>query len=480
MLTLVLVAAIVTQDATPLRAAAKETAARQTLLYAGDWVELRAEQKGWLQVYDHRHERPGYLRPWQVRAYADDASSARELAAVIDFLRDQPGQESLGIGLVALFLRAAPASAVGAELFDALGGMAERLGRRASSRWARPNDAALAGELEVAESYGVHMKSFERDGRARVCYDGEAYRRVLALPASAAAKARAALGLSDGACVDPALPAAEREALVAWQAQVLAQVDAAALPATAAWLADRLRVRRAAVQAELAWVRARGGDGKGAAAAAQAAARELMLVDKAALADEDAVGYDEAAVHVGAVRWAAEPAAATRAAGGSSGLAVEIAAGRPGETCVHVRAGREAVAEHCTWGVVWPASVRVAPRGDAVVLAQSPLPGWTELVLLRRGHEAVTLAPAAVDPEVGYAEAAGWSPDGTHLLVVREARMTGPLGAPGTWAPWVQRSFQIVRVDGGTVEKQAAKLDNFVSFRRWAAADWRRGTVALR
>ena len=44
MLPLGLVAAIGTQDSTPLRAAAKETAAKQTLLYAGDWLELRGER----------------------------------------------------------------------------------------------------------------------------------------------------------------------------------------------------------------------------------------------------------------------------------------------------------------------------------------------------------------------------------------------------------------------------------------------------
>src|SRR5438270_1053794 len=131
MLAMVMLAALVTQDATPLRAAAKETAARQTLLYGGDWLELRGERQGWLSVYDHRHERPGYVRPSQVRTYVVDETSARDLAAIIDFVRDQPGLESLGIGYAALFLRAAPASAVGAELFDALGGLAERLGRRA-------------------------------------------------------------------------------------------------------------------------------------------------------------------------------------------------------------------------------------------------------------------------------------------------------------------------------------------------------------
>jgi hypothetical protein len=454
MIALVLVAAIVTQDATPLRAAATEKAARQTMLYGGDWLELRGERQGWLQVYDHRHERPGYVRPSQVRTFPVDDKAAVELAAIIDFVRDQPGAESLGIGLVALYLRAAPPAAVGAEVFDALGGMAQRLARRAP-----------AGPIEVAESYGVKFKSFERDGKARLCYDGEAWRRVLALPASAAAKARAALGLTEPSCVDPSLAAAERETLAAWQADVLGTVDASSLPP---WLANRVRTRAASVRAALTYVDARKGDWKGARAAAEEGERALALVDKSELADDDVVAYDEAAVRVAAVRWAAEPAPAANAA-------VEVAARQPGQTCV-----RFAKLEHCTYAVVWPSSLRVAPHGDAVVFAQSPLPSWTELVVLRRGHEPETLAPAAIDPEVGYVELAGFSPDGAHLLVAREARMTGPLGQPNTLAPWISRSFQILRANDFTVEKQASRLDNFVSFRRWQSPAWRRATLAVR
>jgi len=454
MIALALVAAIVTQDATPLRAAAKQSAAQETLLYGGDWLELRGERQGWLQVYDHRHERAGYVRPSQVRAFPVDESSAREVAAVIDFIRDQPGSESLGIGLVALYLRAAPSAAVGAEVFDALGAMAQRLARRGA-----------AGPIEVAESYGVHFKSFERDGKARLCYDGEAYRRVLALPASPAAKAHAALGLTEPACVDPSLGASERETLAAWQADVLGKVDASAL---LAWLANRVRVRAASVEAQVTYANARKRDWKAAATSVEAAEHALALVDKAELADDDTLAYDEAALRVAAVRWAAEPQP-------PANKSIELAPGKPGETCV-----RFAKVEHCTYAVVWPSSVRLSPHGDALVLAQSPLPSWTELVVLRRGHEPETLAPAAVDPELGYVELAGFSPDGTRLCVAREARMTGPLGQPGTLAPWVQRSFQILRSDGFTVEKQASRLDNFVSFRRWQSPDWRRATLALR
>jgi hypothetical protein len=485
-LPLAVAVAIVTQDATPLRAAASETAARQTLLFAGDWLELRGERQGWLQVYDHRHERPGYVRPPQVRSYAlpdgngaVDAGTARDLAAIIDFVRDTPGQEALGIGYAALFLRVAPPSAVGPELFDALGGMAERLGRRASSRWARPNDAALAGAIEVAESYGVHFRSFEREGRARVCYDGEAYRRVLALAASPAAKARAALGLTEPGCVDPALPAADREALIAWQAEVLDKADPTQLGTKLPiYMSNKLRIRRVAVQAERAYAQARRHDDARAAAAAQAAMRELALVDKAELADEDATAYEEAAMRAGAVRWAAEPATATAAA---RGLTVAVAPGEPGQSCVRISRGAERLHEHCTYAVVWASSLQLSPKGDALTLAQSPLPGWTELVLLARGANGwttQTLAPAATEPELGYVEAAGWSPDGAHLLVVREARTTGPLGQAGAAA--LVRSFQIVRAGDLTVEKQASRLDNFVSFRRWESARWRRSTVALR
>ena len=478
MLTLALVVALVTQDATPLRSDARETAARQTQLYAGDWLEVRGERQGWLSVYDHRHERPGYVRPAQVRSYAVAESSARDLAAVIDFVRDTPGQEALGIGYAALFLRAAPASAVGGELFDALGVMAERLGRRASSRWARPNDTTLAAQLEVAGSYGVKFTSFEQNGRTRVCYDGEAYRRVLALAAPAQAKARAALGLTDPACVDPALSQAARDQLLAWQADALAKADPNATT-LAPWLVDRLRLRRAAVQAQLAYVRARKRDDKGAAQAATDAMRELALVDKTQLNDDDLPSYDEAAVRVASVRAASEPRPAQ-----PSRLEVRVAAGHDGlESCVDVAQGGHELIQHCTYAVVWPSSLRVSPRGDALTLAQSPLPGWTELVLIRKGAggwTATPLAPAAIDPDLGYVEAAGWSPDGARLLVAREARMTGPLGQPNTLAPWIARSFQIVRAADLVVEKQAAHLDNFVSFRRWATPDWQRTTVALR
>jgi hypothetical protein len=90
------------------------------------------------------------------------------------------------------------------------------------------------------------------------------------------------------------------------------------------------------------------------------------------------------------------------------------------------------------------------------------------------------MTPAAIDPELGYVELAGFTPDGTHLLVVRESRASGPLGAPNTLAPWMQKAFQLVNMDGLRVEKQAPTLASFGTFRRWAAPEWHDRTVALR
>ena len=59
--------------------------------------------------------------------------AAPELLSVVRFQSDTPGSEALGISHVAAYPRAAPANMIDGEIFDALGGMADRLARRASS-----------------------------------------------------------------------------------------------------------------------------------------------------------------------------------------------------------------------------------------------------------------------------------------------------------------------------------------------------------
>src|SRR5512143_2946089 len=107
--------AIVTQDQAALRAAPRESAPQQAVLWAGDSLEIRGEKGDYLQVYDHRRERAGYIRATQVRTQSLTPENAPELLAVVRFLRDRPGAEALGIGYAAAYLKAAPAEAIDAE-----------------------------------------------------------------------------------------------------------------------------------------------------------------------------------------------------------------------------------------------------------------------------------------------------------------------------------------------------------------------------
>jgi hypothetical protein len=462
--------ALVVQSQASLRAAPHENAPRQTLLTPGDWLEVRGEQQGYLQVYDHRRERPGYVRPVVVRSYVVDEAVAPKLGAVIDYLKNAPGEESLGIGYVALYLRAAPAQAIGADVFDALGTMAERLGRRASVRVAKAGEASIASELEVAESYGVHFISFEREGATRVCYDGEAFRRVLALRDTGPARVRAALGLSDPTCLDPALGSSAALALARSWGSVLDEIDLGAMgPEVPASARAGVRLRRSIVQSEISYFAARSADGALAKQAAEAAKYELELADPSVLADEDRPTYEEAAMRVATVRWAVETPPSPDA---SSGIDVEIATGLPGQTCVRLkrRASREAPPfEHCTHGVVWRSSLRVAPHDAAVAMIVEPLDGWSELLLFHpgaAGWEADTVTPASIDPELGYVDVSGFSPDGAHLRVVREYRASGPLGAPHTLAPWIRKTFQILATRDLRVEKEASSLASLPAWNR--------------
>jgi hypothetical protein len=242
--TVLTVIAIVTQDQAALRAAPRRSAAQHAVLWQGDSLEIRGAKGDYLQVYDHRRERAGYIRASQVRQQSLKPQSAPELLAVVRFLRDTPGAEALGISYAAAFLKAAPAEAIDGEVFDALGTFAERLARRATGRQAKQTDTSVGEHLEVAAAYGVTMVSFERGEKIQLCYDGEAFRRVLALPASDLQKALAALALTRHDCVPPTLTPVERFALDNWRAEVLDRVETSRLPEI---LKNRLHLRKAGV-----------------------------------------------------------------------------------------------------------------------------------------------------------------------------------------------------------------------------------------
>src|SRR5580692_467128 len=100
----IVILALVAQDQAPLHAAPRDSSPRQAVLWQGDVLEVRGEKLGYLQVYDHRRERGGYVRAWMARHYEVTPESAPGLLAVVRFLRDAPGSEALGIAHAALFL----------------------------------------------------------------------------------------------------------------------------------------------------------------------------------------------------------------------------------------------------------------------------------------------------------------------------------------------------------------------------------------
>jgi hypothetical protein len=458
--------AIVVEDGTALRATAAAGSARQVELSRGDWLEVRGERTGVLQVYDHRRERSGYVRAWQVRTYTLDATAAPALRAIVGFLREQPGGESLGIGYVALYLRAAPANAVGTDVLDALGVVAERLVRRASLRRGTGGvgGGAVAAHLQVAEGYGLRFESVERTGRTMVCYDGDAFRRVLAASEAPVERATAAIALTRRDCVAAANPIRVRE-WNAWRGKVLAQVDPARVPAH---LGARLRLRRAEVAAWVSHDLQGRGEATAAAAAAAEAVEQLALVDRAQLGEDDTGAYAEAAVRVAASRWATEPPAKPR----PGAPTIELTKGEPGQTCLVLRRGKAApLAERCTYGVVWQSSLRLSPRGDAIAIAVQPLPAWTELWLFHQtkdGWTIDTIPPAATEPDTGYAELAGFSADGAHLAIVREHLTEGRH----------DRTFELRRTDTLTIKTSTHTPTRL--FRRHATPDWQTRTLALR
>jgi hypothetical protein len=457
--------AIVVLDHTSLRAAPSSAATELTALRPGDVVEIRGERAGYLKVYDYHRERGGYLRSEAVRPTALTEAAAPELLTVLRFLRETPGSETLGISYGAAYLKAAPARALTAEPFDAIARMAERLADEASASSSRSTDAAA--HLEVVEQFGIRMKSFERNGRMQVCYDGELFRRVLTMGGAGPEEhAHALLGLTRPDCIDPALGPAPRAALDDARRELLDEIKDADLPPL---MRTRLHLRRAGVWASVAYEQARRGEPSGTAAGRALA--ELMAADPNELGEDRRSEYVDAVVRTGAVRWAA--ATAAPAAGG---LTVSAAPGDPGQTCVTLGESQHPHAaplvRRCTYGIVWTASAHAIPQGPALVLAVQPLESWRELWVFHEdaGNWTVdVLSPGLDDPEEGYVDYAGFVPGSKRLLIAREVKEHGRF----------RRRFEELRLGDLALLRQASSPELLRDFGRWQDVAWRRDTLAL-
>ena len=486
--------ALVTQDAVPLRAGARSGGSPLAQLTQGELLEVRGQRLDYLQVWDLARERGGFVRASAVRALALTPAEAPELLALVRFLRERPGSESLGLGLAAAYLKAAPAGSIDAEVFDAMGTMAERLAWRANVAAAnaanvpvRPGEPTVAAQLEVAADLGVKFTSLERDGHVWLCYDGDAFRHVLALKPSPEQSARAALALTRHDCVDDMTPPLQRWQIDRARADVLARVPVADLPP---YVRNRIRLRQAGVWSAIAYEDSRrlavegGGAASGLPAvgandvlvAGNEALEALAGVDKSELADDDQSTWTDAAMRVGAARWAAEPVFAPAAAS----LHVMTQPGQPGETCVLLVDAKHGadhpLARRCTFGTVWTASARVDAGAAAVTLAVQPLATWRELWMFRKGADGWTLQvlpPSTEASGVGYVEFAGWVPGTGQVLAAREVR-------DPQHASRFLRTYELL--DGRTLatQKSADAPSSLKAFNRFQDAAWKRVTVSLR
>lgn len=465
MLVIAAVLAIVVQDHTCLRAAPRAEATALTALWQGDVVEAREERADYLKVYDYRHERSGYVRSDRVRPVGTAASDAPQLLTILHFLRDTRGSESLGISYGAAYIKAVPAQALATEALAAIGSMAERLANDASSTTARSGE--LAAHLEVVEQLGVHMRSFERGGRMQVCYDGELFRRILALTgATPEERAQAALALTRSDCIDPAFAVALR---LKFDEERCAVLDSVGERGLSALTLSRVRARRAAAWAALAYERARHNE-----APEQAAGRalaELLTVRPAELGADRQPEYVDAVLRVATIRWAASPA--VRPAGR---LALTAAGGAPGQTCLvlhETQAGQVATrAQRCTYGIVWMASAQSIAEDRMLVVAVQPLESWRELWVFRQredGWGVDVLSPGIDEPDEGYVEYAGYAPRTHRLLIAREVKT--PAG--------FRRRFEELRATDLALVKAASSPELLADFGHWQDVAWRRDTLSL-
>ena len=454
---------LVMQDGASLRAAARDSSPQQAQLLRGEALEVRGERLDWLQVWDYRRERGGFLRKSQGLVLTGDTGT---LLAQLRLTLPQEGNEGLGLALAAAYIQAAAptelAGPLGGEVLDDLGRLGERIAANTGPK--------RAGLLDVASRYGLHFDSYDQvDGSVRVCYDGDAFRRVLSLPATASVKARAALAITRPECRATSLTPSQLQASDDWRAEVLQH---ARLDGLAGFEKNRLLLRRASVAASRAFAR------RDAVIAAEALA-DFAQVEPIELPEDDQADYNDTAMRVNAMRWLAVPASAESRLG-SAGLVLTLDKGvSTGEQCLQLAntngdAKGQALSRKCSFGAAMLASATMNREGTAIAIAAQPLDGWRELWVLRKAAGQWTLdvlPPSVAAPGLGYAEFAGWVPGGQQILVVSESRAEGR---------YASRRFAQLDLATLTAQRQSGEPKALGSFQRWADAAWSGASLSLR
>lgn len=475
--------AIVAVDSAPLRAGPRDAAKVLTTLTQGETLELRGRQLDYVQVWDYQRERGGFVRATNVRELPQGPDGAASLVPVVGFLRDSVGQEALGVGLIANYLRLADAarlrSAEGAYMVESLGWMADRFARRVmqAGPGSRADHVLLTAQQDVLARYGVKFRSVEREGNVTLCYDGDAHRQVLGLPATTPTLASAVLSLTRAECADPAMTHEERWQLDQWRVELVDQLtrrpDYESLPVH---LRQRIRLRTAVLSSSLAYQAARRGEAS--TAFAVLARDQLAGVTRSQLIDADTQEYERTALRLNASRFALLPNEFAPALSKGSKVRPEISRLPTGETCVALvedvpKSGTREWVRRCTYGLVWENSLTRSPDGTAYVLAVQPLEAWRELWVadLVKGEWRIRVVPPGdILPGIGYAEFAGWVPGTRQLLLAREAQGGGRS----------VRNFSVIDLDTLEPRKQAQEPGHLTAFQRWPDAAWKRHTLALR
>jgi hypothetical protein len=475
-------AAIVQTDGVALRATAADSAAQHAALTQGDLLEVRGTRLDYLQVYDHRRERAGFVKASSVRTIHLDTTQSSHFLSVVRFLKDSSGQEALGISYAQSYLKISTGPAKDSaypEVLEAVGKMAERMANRASKAVAGESNSA---QIEGVGFLGVRMVSVEHEGQQRLCYDGHAYKQLMGLNAPASFKLTAALALTKPACIDSRLSVLQKRELDAARLGVIEQVPLETNGLSGLEM-NRLRHRKAAILASLSFATQRAFINSGTLSNgtptidipqqvtryADQAIEVLASVDKSELSEVERNEYDETALRVGAIRWAALPTKPLP-------KQLTIVNGEPGQTCLVIASNNE-TNKRCTYGVVWPQSASVSPNGQMMSVAVQPNETWREVWLLRKVDNAWlfdVLPPSTQTTSMGIVEFAGWVPADSkqeaRILVARDVLEKSK----------VRTTFEVLQAASLNIDGRANHPQTLFAFAKFQQATWRGATLTVR